>query len=628
MDIRQAIQAAAQDPRFQQALQVAQQELSDAAPEQVDELIRLFEFALQHPDKYAQIRQSAIADGMVEPDDLPEQFDGTAIASVLVVLYKLREGGGQQQQQQFAGGGLARMRTLARQGRHGDTMLAHISPEEAAMLKMHGGAGTINPQTGLPQYFSLSKLFKAVLPIATMFIAPYLAPMLGGSMLAAGAVAGGLGSALTGGNALQGALLGGLGNGLGEMIGGAVAPTMSGAAQNAIGSGLVGGLAGAATGQGFAKGALQGAGGAALGQAVGGLGGEAFQSGGNTFGNMMAAGYDPKTAALGGTLSGLASNMLRATPSSRTNYSVVDGSAPVSPAGYETSQDIGSGLKPPSETALGELRGGPLASELKGYEGQYAGPGLSTTTPPLQGGELGRFGTTNFMTGAQGYIPGQAPTLGQASISPAGYETSQDIGSGLKPLPTTNSQFVPQQAGSGILGTNISPMQALMLAGAASSLAGAPPAAQAAVKQMSPEQQAYFNRPNISWDWDKMQRDASAAGLDLGQYMAQSWPQITGGTYDQIIQRKARGGALNSIARMARGAGSGRDDTIDAKLSDGEYVMDAETVALLGDGSTDEGARRLDAMREQLRRQKGKALAQGKFSPNAKSPLAYLKGVA
>ena len=76
------------------------------------------------------------------------------------------------------------------------------------------------------------------------------------------------------------------------------------------------------------------------------------------------------------------------------------------------------------------------------------------------------------------------------------------------------------------------------------------------------------------------------------------------------------------------GGGSGRADTIHAKLSDGEYVMDAETVALLGDGSTKEGARRLDEMRKKLRMQKGKTLAKGNFSPAAKSPLAYLKGAA
>ncbi len=41
----------------------------------------------------------------------------------------------------------------AAQGRHGDTMIAHINPREAAMLKAMGGAGTINPKTGLPEFY-------------------------------------------------------------------------------------------------------------------------------------------------------------------------------------------------------------------------------------------------------------------------------------------------------------------------------------------------------------------------------------------------------------------------------------------------------------------------------------------
>lgn len=53
-------------------------------------------------------------------------------------------------------------RQLAAHGRHGDTMLAHINPEEAALLKAMGGSGTINPATGLPEYFSLGKVFKNV----------------------------------------------------------------------------------------------------------------------------------------------------------------------------------------------------------------------------------------------------------------------------------------------------------------------------------------------------------------------------------------------------------------------------------------------------------------------------------
>ena len=38
-------------------------------------------------------------------------------------------------------------------GRKGDKMLAHITPEEAQRLEDEGGSGTINPNTGLPEYF-------------------------------------------------------------------------------------------------------------------------------------------------------------------------------------------------------------------------------------------------------------------------------------------------------------------------------------------------------------------------------------------------------------------------------------------------------------------------------------------
>jgi hypothetical protein len=41
---------------------------------------------------------------------------------------------------------------LRRMGRRGDTMLAHITPEEAEMLMEAGGSGTINPATGLPEF--------------------------------------------------------------------------------------------------------------------------------------------------------------------------------------------------------------------------------------------------------------------------------------------------------------------------------------------------------------------------------------------------------------------------------------------------------------------------------------------
>ena len=74
------------------------------------------------------------------------------------------------------------------------------------------------------------------------------------------------------------------------------------------------------------------------------------------------------------------------------------------------------------------------------------------------------------------------------------------------------------------------------------------------------------------------------------------------------------------------GAGDGREDKIPAMLSDGEYVMDAETVALLGNGSPKAGADMLDKFRVNVRKHKGRDLAKGKFSANAKKPEQYLKG--
>ena len=46
--------------------------------------------------------------------------------------------------------GLAQL--IRSQGRGRDTVLAHITPREAALLKAAGGSGTMNPVTGLPEF--------------------------------------------------------------------------------------------------------------------------------------------------------------------------------------------------------------------------------------------------------------------------------------------------------------------------------------------------------------------------------------------------------------------------------------------------------------------------------------------
>jgi hypothetical protein len=96
-----------------------------------------------------------------------------------------------------------------------------------------------------------------------------------------------------------------------------------------------------------------------------------------------------------------------------------------------------------------------------------------------------------------------------------------------------------------------------------------------------------------------------------------------------LIVEKAMGGYAAGGPRESftvEGAGTGRSDDIPAVLSDGEYVMDAETVALLGDGSSKAGAKKLDQFRVNVRKHKGKKLARGKFSANAKNPERYMGG--
>lgn len=103
----------------------------------------------------------------------------------------------------------------------------------------------------------------------------------------------------------------------------------------------------------------------------------------------------------------------------------------------------------------------------------------------------------------------------------------------------------------------------------------------------------------------------------------------SGGALSHKAPIPARAGALSHVGAGAVGkkepGGDGRSDGIPALLSNDEYVWDAETTALLGDGDADAGARKLDQMREIVRKEKGKNLARGKISRDAPGALELLK---
>jgi hypothetical protein len=267
------------------------------------------------------------------------------------------------------------------------------------------------------------------------------------------------------------------------------------------------------------------------------------------------------------------------------------------------------------------------------------GVGPATTAAPTAPG----FGENTFLTGLTGVA--ENPTLMPPMFNNNALMTSMTDPSAQQATAPTNLTANPNITdtyGEGVWAATtgatssrgaLGRLGPLLAGGAAiAALSGmgssksAPPAVQSAIRNLSPTQQEYFNRPSIVWDWDKLSADAASSNLTLDQFMARNWNRVSGGEYNKA-PAMAQGG-LNAMSRFVRGGGTGRSDEIDAKLSDGEYVIDAETVAMLGDGSSKAGAKRLDEMRASIRKHKGKVMARGKFSPDAKSPLTYLKGVA
>lgn len=215
-----ALGASSNDPAQVEAVKQAVRESIDEldlSPTEVDSLLEVLEYMSQNPSEYPQIRQRLIEMGMMDDDDLPEAYDPAYLGMAIMALNEYQAAGVQGAQapmemapvveglepMAMAEGGLADMaKYLASRGRNGDTMLAHITPSEARLLKSMGGSGTINPETGLPEFF-LKKIFKKVKkavkkilknPIVRIIATVALATVLGP---AAAAAAGKVGIAMS-----------------------------------------------------------------------------------------------------------------------------------------------------------------------------------------------------------------------------------------------------------------------------------------------------------------------------------------------------------------------------------------------------------------------------------------------
>ena len=94
--------------------------------------------------------------------------------------------------------------------------------------------------------------------------------------------------------------------------------------------------------------------------------------------------------------------------------------------------------------------------------------------------------------------------------------------------------------------------------------------------------------------------------------------ELVPGPENRLYMRHAKRGFA------VEGPGTGQSDDIPTMLADSEYVIDADTVAALGDGSSKAGAEVLDKMRMAIRKHKRSAPID-KIPPKAKSPLEYIK---
>lgn len=511
---------------------------------------------------------------------------------------------------------------------------------------------------------TIGKVVGTALPLATMVIPGFqaLSPIL---KVATAAGLGGLGSALAGRDPLKGAVMGGLGAAGGQFLGkafeagGALGTNLAPNLASAVGTGLGTTAGGLATGQNL-KGALLG------GVTAGGLsylGGELMKPGG-LLGAKVEPGITPTggggTAGIGsyggdivviggrpiglsgaaGAVGGLAGDALSKAISDYKSPYDLEGSLYDEPAievrARQAANDIMNGagglqLNAAGYTDAEIARAYEIADEMA-----IVSEGQRPTTPPsvpvagISGSEIPEaIGTEDIVAVGQKEPTIVPPNFGidaatQQAIDEAakqtpeedkGLSTSDYIRLGLL-APTVlggigNLLGIGGGGGGGTITRGTSPLNYTPLArtqvGATQpGQAGAPGFDVFTYGQDIPGAQrgefTFFNPYSIG--------AAPQTSTPTIVIPAAAAPALAeGGEVDddmvKHLMEYQKGGGHQGPGPV-KGVGSGQEDLIPAWLSDGEYVWSAQDVADLGDGSTDEGVRRLDKMRQMVRKQAGR----------------------
>ena len=613
----QILSIAMQDPRFQETITVVEQQLSgtNIVAEDLSEAIQMLEYVVQNPNTYQEVRMAAIKDGLIDEDMFPPQYDEVLIISLLVVLYGMQD---RLSQQGYARGGLkVSGKQLAHRGQGGDRHLAHINDREAEVLRRMGGQGTVNPNTGLREYKGLKNILKIALPIALTFVAGPMGTALGTSLTAGTALASYapvIGGALVGAgsSALQGLVsgqgldlknigLGAVSGGIGGLAPGITDslaqqfPNLSEGAIRAIAGGTAGALGSAVTGSDFGEGIVRGAIGQLAMPAVQDMTKRASEA---LFGGVQAA----------ATPTGVGGGTMKPTPVSKTDIVFEEGQF--------------GGKTPFKSAVLDSVQEMPIPTDESIFASQFVEGPTSQTDLPALDQALIRTGLYDKATIAEDFT--NIPKLATEPKMPV------DVGSNVDPY-NTDAQLANNQ---GMLSNLLPEGVAKLLPDLSMTELGIGALGLAALSGLSEQDQMAISRAESSgifdqttsqYDFVKMRGEANQRGMTLTQFLGSPFFRNDQSKYYLNDTMMAARGGIMDAPGYVNGPGNGRDDVINARLSDGEYVIDAESVSMLGDGSNAAGAEMLDDMRKKLRMHKGKVLAKGEFSPDAKSPLEYMR---
>ena len=499
------------------------------------------------------------------------------------------------------------VQNLAAQGRNGDSMLLHVTPDEVQGLHqlalMHGTKMTINPVTGLPEANFMRDWLPAIVGgIATIATGGLAAPY----MIGAGAL-GAFGTSMAVGNSFKKSLFTGLMAGAGGALG--------------AGLGAAGGAATAAVGET----ALTGLGANALTKTLPMLAAESGQ------GALMRTG----ATALGDVAAGGTGGFANAGTSAATRLGpgMFGTDALTAQAGART------------QAALAQQAVKPIP-----YTASAFNPASAATRTPAFSNVARSFSPEAPKVFSAGTMPGFTPSAAPQSYMGGVSDAFSAQGRGVNKLfePDGFSNFAGNNKlalaglGAGAIGSMSSDQQRLKPATAHGDYYSYPGFTQGYDPTGGASGQQYFNygygTPTVTHYADggsvgsevnnvvypQSQLPTGAVG-QYGNRSAVPVPREVVGAQDAVVGTftGAEGMAAGGIAtlggysdggRLTQGPGDGVSDSIPAsiggkqpaRLADGEFVIPARIVSEIGNGSTKAGAKKLYAMMDRIQKARRK----------------------